>query len=702
MFFCFLSIFQLPSEVQAKVRTYAAQKRCSTDVMPSDVKSITVPISTFPPTAMVYNITKPTDEKHSDDDSDESKPPVDVVSAAIMAKVLEDREKERIFAKHCETCTCHRSILTVDAEAQTCVPDAQFSSERMCNNENQTSEVLNDEKSQSKGKLQNSTTNTIFYEINENIANDDKIQHHTNRDSAKYISQASSIKEKHVNKNNRNVEQNCINMKTSIAKTNSVTKINSFQNYEKEIVSEFPRLNDFHWLNADKVKPLKDSKKCESPTDRSTMKHWNKCERNSCEHSGTGPVHSENRFSGKQQTQIDIINDRLWKNEWTKFKSEINERDDRRKNKINSDVELNIINNRDWTNDRSERQEMRNAPQLTLIEIKNLDNTVNQNDSSQTEATSPSFSSDSIVICSSDPSSSSSDVTQSLMNGHAFNNVKSSNQNRVTGPRNCLVRVTPGSKNILLDNVGHYKTTMYSSSGSKGSTALVHTKKMSRAGSERSTSTSNEDNSSVLLQENNQLQRVAEWVQSSLCAVTSHDSNKTKCRESDSSLMYLNDSLMKSLNQDNDLSCNLRDSKEKTLKNLENYRKDLSNKSTNISSTSGIANTEQDKSEDLITFEVLKEELPNEESLKGELSKEKLSKEELTKDSRKSDLHYDVKITKEMEEAYLKLAASLSPVTLSLSNSNNTELTIEKYRQDYKRLQRIQDQAFDRKAGSKI
>lgn len=116
-------LLQLPSEVQAKVRTYVAQKRCSTqDTTQPDVKSITVPISTFPPTAMVYNITKPTVEKHSDDDSDDSKPPMDIVSATIMAKVLEDREKERIFAKHCDTCTCHRSILTVDTRhKRTCL-----------------------------------------------------------------------------------------------------------------------------------------------------------------------------------------------------------------------------------------------------------------------------------------------------------------------------------------------------------------------------------------------------------------------------------------------------------------------------------------------------------------------------------------------------------------------------------------------------
>lgn len=32
--------------------------------------------------------------------------PVDIVSAAIMAKVLKEREKERSNKKHCQTCSC--------------------------------------------------------------------------------------------------------------------------------------------------------------------------------------------------------------------------------------------------------------------------------------------------------------------------------------------------------------------------------------------------------------------------------------------------------------------------------------------------------------------------------------------------------------------------------------------------------------------
>lgn len=676
--------------MQAKVRTYVAQKRCSTDIAQPDVKSITVPISTFPPTAMVYNITKPTVEKHSDDDdSDECKPPVDVVSAAIMAKVLEDREKERIFAKHCDTCTCHRSILMVDAETQTCLPGATTSSNEQQtrrNVEKYTSETLNGEKHQSVNKLSPSSavSNTVFYEINENVANGEKTRHHVNGDCA-MIYGTQPIKDKFVSRNGRNV-QDCLTEENCVTKVNSNRK-NSSQDHENKRSPSFSRLNDLNRINVDKAKPLKVSnKKCEPLLDnKSNARCWNKNEKSTFDYLGTGPISTDNRLSGKEQTHIDIINDRLWKNEWTKWKSVISGNDN--KCKASRGVDLDIINDRDWKNDRSERQDMRNPAQFTLIEVKSPDNSASNNDCSQTEvATSPSFSSDSMVISSSDPSSSCSDVAQSLTglgNGAhvVFNNVKSvsSAQGRVTGPRNCLVRVTPGSKNILLDNVGHYKTVLYSSTGGKTNTALVHAKKASRTGSERSTSTSSEDNSPVLLQDN-QLQRVAEWVQSSCVDNNSamHDSNKTKCGENAVN-EKCGSSKNKSSEQDSNLTRTVRDALKKSTKNVEGYC-GMSVENRPVSPLSpGTECVETDKSENLITFEVLDEQSP--------------------KDPHKINLDYEVKITKEMEETYLKLAASLDPVALSLSNSNDAELTIEKYRKDHKRLhhiQRVQD-----KAGSK-
>ncbi|XP_072750440.1 uncharacterized protein [Anoplolepis gracilipes] len=673
----------LPSEVQAKVRTYVAQKRCSTqDVTQPDVKSITVPISTFPPTAMVYNITKPAVEKHSDDDSDEIKPPVDIVSATIMAKVLEEREKERIFAKHCNTCTCHRSILMVDAETQTCVPDMySFSDGHTRSIEKQASEgTANGEKHQNKSKIQSTLgSHAVFYEINQNN-NSNNIYHRG--DYTILVSQTPSIKEKFISK----TMQDCMTEENyAMTKINS-NKKNSSQSHENKYSS-----NDLNRINIEKTsKPLRgNNRKCDSLIDtRSIAKCWNKDEGNSFDLLlNSGSTHTNNRFSDKEQTHIDIINDRLWKNEWTKLKaSEVNTTMENTCKSRNT--ELDIINDRDWKNDKS--TETRNTlAQFTLIEVKSPDNSAaNHNDGSQIEiATSPSFSSDSMVISSSDPSSSCSDVAQSLTGG-AFNSSTKSNSSRVIGPRNCLVRVTPGSKNILLDNAGHFKTVLYSNGGGKTSTALVHTKKASRAGSEHSTSTNSEDTSPPVLLQDNQLQRVAEWVQSSIdvsrqstCIENnaSHDSNKTKCEENTASDIYLNNSLKKcnSSKQDGILACKIRDASKKSLINVESCSERLiENKSNNINSLS--KHVEQDNSENLITFDVLDE--------------------QSSKECHKKNLDYEVKITKEMEETYLKLAASLDPVALSLSNTSDAELTIEKYRKDYKRLhlQRFQD-----KTGSK-
>ena len=115
---------QLAPEVQVKVRTYVTQKSKGNEEISSEVRSITVPIATFPPTAMVYNLAKQTLDKQDNISEDDLQPPVDVVPATIMAKVLEDREKERIFTRHCITCTCNRSVLKIDSETQT-IPEQE-------------------------------------------------------------------------------------------------------------------------------------------------------------------------------------------------------------------------------------------------------------------------------------------------------------------------------------------------------------------------------------------------------------------------------------------------------------------------------------------------------------------------------------------------------------------------------------------------
>ncbi|XP_076297893.1 uncharacterized protein LOC143217463 [Lasioglossum baleicum] len=687
----------LPSEVQAKVRTYVAQKKRSNDNTP-DVKSITVPISTFPPTAMVYNVTKPMVEKDSDDDSDESKPPVDVVSAAIMAKVLEDREKERIFAKHCDTCTCNRRILMVDAETQTNLQDV-FPCNDCVAKYAQNVEKNTDKNCQTK-ESQNSNLHIAYHEVNENvsISNMQYHSHCTKNTSSQYL----STKDKFLSRNGKieNVKEDGranstakvgLNKKNSIRR-NDVQTQNVFhsqtENAAVQTAQKIGEVCNNGKSNSEKGKSVKPYKKSETPVDGTFNSNcWNKLEKKSSNHSCIVPESRISHFDGKEQSHIDIINDRLRKNEWTKLKTQTNDKANKNVDKVCSDNEIDIINDRVWKNDKTQ-QESHHPTQLTLIEVKNIDNSSNQNDSGQIEvATSPSFSSDSIVISTSDPSSSSSDVVQSLHNIGS----KPSSQNRITGPRNCLVRVTPGSKNILLDNAGHYKTVLYTSGSNKPNTALVHSKKLSRSGSERSISTSSEESSPILLHDNNQLQRVAEWVESSVHmdnSVTNYP--KLKPAENiihkNSSLVYLNESETKSklFNDTRRLHGNVQENskREDLITDVQDFVNE--NSSNVLNNFSCVNDTEPGKEKDLITFD-----MPNED--------EKVVPPQASNKTDNADFDYEVNITKEMEETYLKLAASLDPVALRLSSVDSADLTIEKYRKDHKRLQRSHD-----RVGSKM
>lgn len=56
-------------------------------------------------------------EKESEEQK--SGKPVDIVSAAIMAKILEEREKERQNIKHCGTCVCPLQRVFIDQACQT-------------------------------------------------------------------------------------------------------------------------------------------------------------------------------------------------------------------------------------------------------------------------------------------------------------------------------------------------------------------------------------------------------------------------------------------------------------------------------------------------------------------------------------------------------------------------------------------------------
>ncbi|KAL7630488.1 UNVERIFIED_CONTAM: hypothetical protein RMT77_018523 [Armadillidium vulgare] len=87
----------IPSEFHQRIQNCDSVQ---TKTPKTEKKIIKVPISTFPPTAMVYSV----DEYKGNDDEDKEEA-TDVVSASIMAAILKERESER-NGKHCPTCTC--------------------------------------------------------------------------------------------------------------------------------------------------------------------------------------------------------------------------------------------------------------------------------------------------------------------------------------------------------------------------------------------------------------------------------------------------------------------------------------------------------------------------------------------------------------------------------------------------------------------
>ncbi|GAB6026565.1 Tight junction associated protein 1 (Peripheral) [Chamberlinius hualienensis] len=101
-----------PVELQHKARVHLNSKKFdnSNNHPPPEMRTIRVNIPTFPPTAMVYSVSNGyTGEsiKNSSSNGELGSSPnsSDVVSAAIMAKVLEEREKER-SANGNKCCCC--------------------------------------------------------------------------------------------------------------------------------------------------------------------------------------------------------------------------------------------------------------------------------------------------------------------------------------------------------------------------------------------------------------------------------------------------------------------------------------------------------------------------------------------------------------------------------------------------------------------
>lgn len=536
----------------------------------TEVKSITVPISTFPPTAMVYSVAKPVvDNLNNNSDDDDSKPPIDTVSAAIMAKVLEDREKDRIFAHHCNTCTCHRHILKVDTGTQTL--EAQKTS--LIN----TKEYFN---------------NYSSSEVKNTKYNKDPSQSDFRK------SRDSQFKKGHssfVDSNAKKSNVYCVN-ETAEANYN-ITDANS------KVLNQF-NLDAKNYLN------LKNSGILQSTINEGSsvpVNQENKLEVKDSlslrKKSSIDKSLSKEKKTFDDQAKLDIINERLWKNSWMNSQTSLNSKD--------NEVKLEVINDRSWR-DRSKSSDKQTP--FAVIEIKSSDDLTNTSEKISTEPTaSPSFSTDSIVISSSDPSSLASDVV--------------SNQ---TQNNNSIVKTesaTSSSKNILLDNIGNYQTVLYTGGHNEPNTAKVHAKKSSR--SSRNVSVSSEENEKVASSHNNnsQLQRVAQWVD-------------TLARDCDSQKLD---------------TC----SEEPLLNKVANNP------------------LKPEDQRDLMSFEGL-----SDEELK------------LT-----TDPDYQANISEEIEQTYLKLAASLDSTGLKLQNPPDIDLmTVEKYRQEQKRLYKNSQAKFQPKS----
>lgn len=104
--------------MQSQVSSYLnpGKKKPDEKKVVPEMKSIKVPIPTFPPTAMVYSVPKSPNASLKNGESENENPAVDIVSAAIMAKVLEERERERSMIKHCDSCTCANKTIKIISE----------------------------------------------------------------------------------------------------------------------------------------------------------------------------------------------------------------------------------------------------------------------------------------------------------------------------------------------------------------------------------------------------------------------------------------------------------------------------------------------------------------------------------------------------------------------------------------------------------
>ncbi|GFY61031.1 tight junction-associated protein 1 [Trichonephila inaurata madagascariensis] len=116
-----------PSDLQDKVKlhfNHRNQRDLHNSRSSPELRTIRVPIPTFPPTAMVYSVNNVPQALENNTSSSSSDNIPDYVSAAILAKVLEERTKERLDKQEqCRICWYRRHCLDHrDKTTQTCWP----------------------------------------------------------------------------------------------------------------------------------------------------------------------------------------------------------------------------------------------------------------------------------------------------------------------------------------------------------------------------------------------------------------------------------------------------------------------------------------------------------------------------------------------------------------------------------------------------
>ncbi|XP_054154130.1 uncharacterized protein LOC128952720 [Oppia nitens] len=188
----------LPPDIQEKVKLQLNHRRsrsnpCNSTVIDmtgvtnnsetnNGARVIRVPIPTFPPTAMFYSVNKTNEESlplsnnKLNNHQNESNGCPDYVSAAIMAKVLEERDKERRFKKtqKCHQCRNRRAFIQyIDEETQTnngVLRDEDY---------HYSNTIFNRQRSESSSSMESinnysttsstTTTTTVFKNCNETI-----------------------------------------------------------------------------------------------------------------------------------------------------------------------------------------------------------------------------------------------------------------------------------------------------------------------------------------------------------------------------------------------------------------------------------------------------------------------------------------------------------------------------------------------------